>query len=80
MMYCICVDAPDFYDYNINGDNTNRSIKSIKNSLLQKKYFYSVSKTYCFLTKAPLIDFFIEIIKIIISNNRILKNNRYIKI
>lgn len=62
-LYCVCVDVPDFYDFNVCNNNNN--------SKLQKKYFYSLSKTYCFITKAPIIDFFIEIIKIIISINNI---------
>lgn len=57
-LYCVCVDVPDFYDYNI----------CLNTSKLQRKYFYSFTKTYCFITRAPVIDFFIEIIKIIISN------------
>jgi hypothetical protein len=51
------VDVPDFYDYNICDSKNN----------LKRKYFYSFTKTYCFITKTPIIDFFIEIIKIIIS-------------
>ncbi|CAD8119825.1 unnamed protein product [Paramecium sonneborni] len=66
-LYCVCVDVPDFYDYNA----------SIKNSKLQKKYFYSLSKTYCFITKAPIIDFFIEIIKIIINTLKYKKAEIY---
>ncbi|CAD8125049.1 unnamed protein product [Paramecium sonneborni] len=66
-LYCVCVDVPDFYDYNI--CNTN--------SKLKKKFFYSLSKTYCFITKAPIIDFFIEIIKIIINTLKYKKAEIY---
>ncbi|CAD8182575.1 unnamed protein product [Paramecium octaurelia] len=66
-LYCVCVDVPDFYDYNV-GNNTTK---------LQKKYFYSLSKTYCFITKAPIIDFFIETIKIIISTLKYKKAEIY---
>ncbi|CAD8204382.1 unnamed protein product [Paramecium pentaurelia] len=66
-LYCICVDVPDFYDYNFSNNN----------SKLKKKYFYSLSKTYCFITKAPIIDFFIEIIKIIINTLKYKKAEIY---
>ncbi|CAK92281.1 unnamed protein product (macronuclear) [Paramecium tetraurelia] len=66
-LYCVCVDVPDFYDCNV-GNNTTK---------LKKKYFYSLSKTYCFITKAPIIDFFIETIKIIISTLKFKKAEIY---
>ncbi|CAD8209228.1 unnamed protein product [Paramecium octaurelia] len=66
-LYCVCVDVPDFYDYNVANNN----------SKLQKKYFYSLSKTYCFITKAPIIDFFIEVIKIIINTLKYKKAEIY---
>ncbi|CAD8112308.1 unnamed protein product [Paramecium primaurelia] len=66
-LYCVCVDVPDFYDYNVCNNN----------SKLQKKYFYSLSKTYCFITKAPIIDFFIEVIKIIINTLKYKKAEIY---
>lgn len=61
LLYCICIDVPDFYD------RDEEELPSARTKRLQKRFFYSLQKTYCFITKAPLIDFFIDTIKVLIS-------------